>query len=115
MRLKSLLLVLMLNLVSLAWGQVASPQAPPSSTSGTQATSGEHHQKMMEMHKQHMEGMKADLEKMKASLEQMKANVAKISDPAEKARWQANVDMWQVMVGHMERMASTPAGEKKPQ
>jgi len=25
------------------------------------------------------------------------------------------VDMWQVMVGHMERMASTPAGEKKPQ
>ena len=117
MRLKSLLLVLMLTLACLAWGQDASPQAPPSSTSGTQATPGERHQnqKMMEMHKQHMEAMKADLEKMKASLEQMKANVAKISDPAEKARWQANVDMWQVMVGHMEQMASTPAAEKKAQ
>jgi len=114
MRLKSLLVALMLTLASLAWGQDASPQAPPSSTSGTQAPPGEHHQ-MMEMHKQHMEGMKADLEKMKASLEQMKANVAKISDPAEKARWQANVDMWQVMVGHMERMVSIPAAERKTQ
>jgi len=114
MRLKSLLLVLMLTLASFAWGQDASPQAPPSSTSGTQATPGEHHQ-MMEMHQQHMEAMKADLEKMKASLEQMRTNVAKISDPAEKARWQANVDMWQVMVGHMERMASIPDAGRKPQ
>jgi len=114
MRLKSFLLVLMLTLAALAWGQAASQQAPPSSTSGSQATPGEHHQ-MMEMHKQHMEGMKVDLEKMKASLKEMKANVAKISDPAEKARWQANVDMWQVMVGHMEKMASTPAAGEKPQ
>jgi len=105
----------MLTLASLAWGQDASPQAAPSSANGTQATPGERHQKMMEMHKQHMEAMKADLEQMKASLEPMKANVAKISDPAEKARWQANVDMWQVIVGHMEQMASTPAAEKKPQ
>ena len=44
------------------------------------------------------------LDKMKASLEQMKANVAKISDAGEKARWQSNVDLWTVMVGHMEQM-----------
>ena len=42
---------------------------------------------------------------MKASLEQLKANVAKIGETAEKARWQTNVDMWAVMVGHMEQMS----------
>jgi len=108
----NLLLVLMFSLTSLAWAQSAPPQAPPSSTSGAQATSGgpgsqmgaERRPKMMEMHKQHMQAMKADLEKVKASLDQMKANLTKISDPAEKERWQVNVDMWQVMVGHMEQM-----------
>ncbi len=34
----------------------------------------------------------------------MKSNVSGISDPAEKARWQTNVDMWTVLVGHMEQM-----------
>ncbi len=56
------------------------------------------------MHKKHADAMKADLDKMKASLDQMKANVAKISDSNERARWQANVDLWSDMVGHMEHM-----------
>ena len=34
----------------------------------------------------------------------MKANVAKIRNADEKVRWQANVDLWSAMVGHMERM-----------
>jgi hypothetical protein len=114
MKLKSLLLLMMFILTSLAWVQTASTQTPPSSDSRAQTAPGssqhmraehrENMQKMMEMRKQHMEAMKADLEKLKASLEHMKANLAKIKDGAEKERWQANVDMWQVMVGHMEEM-----------
>lgn len=34
----------------------------------------------------------------------MKANVAAINDANEKARWQSNVDMWETLVGHMDRM-----------
>lgn len=54
------------------------------------------------MHKQQMEAMKADMEKMKTSLAQMKANVSTISDPTENGRWQSNVDMWEVLIGHMD-------------
>ena len=137
MKLKSLLLVLMFILTSLAWAQDTASQAPPP-TSGTGSRDqrrSEDRQKMMEMHRQQMEAMKADMEKMKSSLAQMKTNVAKISDPGEKGRWQTNVDMWVVLVGHMEQMLkhmesmgpgmmhehgmggppSSPAVEKKPE
>jgi septal ring factor EnvC (AmiA/AmiB activator) len=110
MKLKSLLLLIMLILTSLAWVQTASTQTPPSSDNGAQTAPGssqnmraehrENMQKMMEMRKQHMEAMKADLEKLKASLEHMKANLAKIKDAAEKERWQANVDMWHLTYAH---------------
>lgn len=99
----SLFLVVILALVSLALAQNQPPQTPPPPP-GHHHDMGPDHQKMDAMHKQHMDAMKADLDKMKASLDQMKANVAKISDPNEKARWQSNVDLWTVMVGHMERM-----------
>ena len=98
----SLFLCVILALVSLSLAQDQASQPP--------ATPGHHHQmamdhqKMADMHKQHMEAMQADLDKMKASLDQMKSNVAGISDANEKARWQTNVDLWTVMVGHMEQM-----------
>jgi mono/diheme cytochrome c family protein len=63
--------------------------------------------KMEAMHKEHMEhmaAMKAQLQKLHAALDQMKANVDKITDADEKARWQANVDMWQTMVDHLDQM-----------
>ena len=102
---KTLLLTVLLTLASVAWAQTESaPAQTPPAKGGHDQMGMEHHHEMMEMHKQHMEAMKADLDKMKASLDQMKANVAKISDATEKARWQANVDMWTVMVGHMEQM-----------
>jgi hypothetical protein len=34
----------------------------------------------------------------------MKANLLTIKDTNEMARWRNNVDMWEVMVGHMDRM-----------
>jgi len=97
------LLAAMLCAASVAWGQGESPQ-PPMGGPGMTGPNGGQRQKMMEMHKQHLDAMKADVEKMKATLDQMKANVAKISDAGEKARWQSNVDLWTMMVGHMEHM-----------
>ena len=102
---KSLLLTVILTLAFVAWAQTESaPAQTPPSKGGHDQMGMEHHHEMMEMHKQHMAAMKADVDKMKASLDQLKANVDKISEPTEKARWQANVDLWAVMVGHMEQM-----------
>ena len=95
---KILLLIAILTLGCLGWAQTQS--TPPQ----TPAQKGMPHGNMGEMHKQHTDAMKADVDKMKTSLDQLKANVATISDAAEKARWQANVDMWTVVVGHMEEM-----------
>jgi len=101
------LLALMLSVSAVAWAQgeaTVPPPQPPLGGPGMTGPAGGPRQKMMEMHKQHLDAMKADVEKMKATLEQMKANVAKISDAGEKARWQNNVDLWAMMVGHMEQM-----------
>jgi hypothetical protein len=38
------------------------------------------------------------------AIAEMKANVLTIRDPNELARWRNNVDLWEAMVGHMERM-----------
>jgi len=108
MNYRSILPVLILALASLTFAQEAPQPAPPPQTPagspGMTGAGGAKRQKMMEMHKQHMAAMQADLDKMKAALEQMKTNVGSISDAAEKARWQSNVDLWTVMVGHMEQM-----------
>jgi TolA-binding protein len=105
MKFKTLLLAVLFTFVSVAWAQTQS-QAPtsPGGPGSRSQMRAEHRQKMMEMHKQQMEAMKADVEKMKASLAQMKTNVQGITDAKEKARWQANVDMWETMVGHMDGM-----------
>lgn len=89
-------------LVSLSLAQDQS--SPPPATPGHHHQMAMDYQKMADMHKQQMEAMQADVDKMKASLDQMKANVASIGDANEKARWQTNVDLWTVMVGHMEQM-----------
>jgi hypothetical protein len=44
------------------------------------------------------------LQKLHSDLDQMKANVYKITDASEKGRWQANVDMWQIIVNHLDQM-----------
>jgi hypothetical protein len=40
-----------------------------------------------------------------ATFDQMQANVAKITVQGEKERWQANADMWQVKLAHMDKLA----------
>ncbi len=44
---------------------------------------------------------------LKASLETMKANVAKVTEAGEKERWQANIDLWQLKLGHGRAIGKT--------
>jgi hypothetical protein len=101
MKIKGFLLVF--ALAPATWAQDKPAQAPPGPGSGNQMRA-EHRQEMMEMHKQEMEAVRADIEKMKSSLAQMKANLLTIKDPNELSRWRDNVDMWETVVTHMDRM-----------
>lgn len=105
MKLTKLVIVVLVALVSAVWAQDTQSQTapPPSSSQGTKGQMPRH-QHMMEMHKQEMDAMKADIEKMKSSLAQMKANLLTIKDTNELARWRNNADMWDTVIGHMERM-----------
>jgi hypothetical protein len=101
MRIKSFLLVLIFALAPVMRAQEKPAQTPPPGGSEAQA---EHRQKMMDMHKQEMGAMKADIGKMESSLAQMKAVVLTIRDPNELSLWRTNVDMWETVVAHMDRM-----------
>jgi hypothetical protein len=103
MKLKSVLVVLVFTLAPLLCAQEKPAQTPPGPGGGNQMRA-EHRQKMMEMHKQEMEAMKADIEKLKASLAEMKANILTIREPNELSRWRNNVDMWETVVNHIDRM-----------
>ena len=102
MKIKSFLLVLIFALTPAMWAQDKPAQAPPGLGGGNQMRA--EHRQMMEMHKQEMEAMRANIEKMKSSLAEMKANVLTIRDPNELSRWRNNVDMWETVVNHMDRM-----------
>jgi hypothetical protein len=102
MKVKSFLLVLLFASAPLVRAQ-EKPEPPPAGPGGSQMRA-EHRQKMMEMHKKEMEAMKADIEKMKSSLAEMKANILTIREPNELARWRNNVELWETVVGHMDRM-----------
>jgi hypothetical protein len=103
MKIESSLLVLMFALTPVMWAQEKPAQAPPGPAAGGQMPA-EHRQRMTEMDRQEMEAMKADIGKMKSSLAQMKAVVLTIRDPNELSLWRTNVDMWETVVAHMDRM-----------
>ena len=99
MKVKGFLLALILGLTRLMLAQ--EPQVPP--PVGSQAR-GERRQQKTEIHQQEMEAMKADIQNMKSALAQMKANLLTIKDVNEFARWRNNADLWETLVGHMERV-----------
>jgi hypothetical protein len=103
MKCLNLILALMFFFASLVHAQDV-PSQPMAGPGAHDQMQGERHQKMMEMHKQQMEAMQADVEKMKSSVAQMKADVAKMKNSDEKTRWQNNVDMWEIVIGHIDQM-----------
>lgn len=57
------------------------------------------------MHAQMMEQMKQNLQKMKSLLQEMKTNAAGLTGK-EKAAMDANVQLWQMMIDHMDQMVN---------
>jgi hypothetical protein len=93
---------------TLAMGQASSStsgaQDQGTTPSNRQQMRQERREHMQAMRQEHMEAMRADLDKLKKSLAAMQASIPNIKDVNERARWQDNVDMWQVLVRHMESM-----------
>jgi len=113
MKARGVLLAMVVVFASLAWAQNTPPQAPRAdvhshSAAGTakpaQTQPGMPADKgMAGMREQHMQEMKANLDKMHALLEQMKASVADM-DPKDQPAMQANIQMWQTMIDHLDAM-----------
>jgi hypothetical protein len=58
---------------------------------------------MSKMHEQMMNDMQADLDSMRSNLQKMKDQIGKVSDRGTKEQLQLNIDMWQSLIGHMDK------------
>lgn len=121
MKMRNILFVVVLAIPLLLCAQNTTPEPPASaqaqtgsgSAQGTTKSGTMHHEMkgeqggadMHAMHEQHMQEMKQSIAKMKTLLEQMKTNAAGLSGK-DKAAMDANVQLWQMMIGHMEEMMS---------
>ena len=50
-----------------------------------------------------MKDMQADLDSMRSNLQEMKDQIGKVSDRGTKEQLQLNIDMWQSLIGHMDK------------
>ncbi|MFB3916781.1 MAG: hypothetical protein ACE14M_08630 [Terriglobales bacterium] len=110
-----LIVVIVLVCGAMLWAQSTTPQTPPASTqteTGAGAAkstkkapgrTGKSMAEMQAMRAEHMQQMKADVQKMHTLLDQMKSDVAKM-DSKDQPAMQANIEMWQTLVNHMDRM-----------
>jgi TolA-binding protein len=111
---------------AMCFAQTTTPQTPPPGAQGqtgagaTQGATparprrgGMDMQGMQQMHQQHLQEAKEQLAKMHQLLDQLKSNVNNM-DQKERAYAQANVDLWQMMVSHLDmmvqHMSEMPAG-----
>ncbi len=115
MKFGSFVFVLVLVISLAAWAQDA-PSSQQSSTraqagSGQRAASNvaagqgaQHRERMQAMCREHIEAMKNDVQKMHSAFDKMKGNIAGIGNADEKALWQANLDMWQIVIDQHDQM-----------
>ncbi len=103
MKLSILFLAGVVAIATLSSAQTSTTPPPPGSPDNMGAM---HHgaDNMGGMH-DHMQDMKQSVAKMKSLLEQMKANAAGLSGK-DKAAMDANVQLWQMMIDHMDQMAN---------
>jgi hypothetical protein len=100
----------------LVWAQSTTSQTPPPSAQGesaagstksTQTQPGARPGRPMgqsqDMHHQQMQDIQASLAKMHALLNSMRAGYATMNTKDQPAM-QANIEMWQLMLDHMDRM-----------
>ncbi len=114
MRARHFIVIAAMIWAMMAWAQSTTPQTPPAESqaqSGAGAAQSTQTQPGMRagkgmagMHEQHMQQMKANMTRMQALLAQMRSAYANM-DAKDKPAMQANIEMWQMMVDHMNQMA----------
>lgn len=109
MKLRTMIVGLVLTAVPM-WAQNTAPQAAKDAAPGTQAAQSAQAApkpgaKMRAMHEKHMQEMKQSIAKMKTLLEEMKTNAAGMTGK-DKAAWDANIQLWQMMIDHMDKMVN---------
>jgi len=62
------------------------------------------------MHQQHVQAMKTQVDQMRSKVEAMKANLPSVKDSALKQQLQNDVDLWEMMVNHMDQMSKMMEG-----
>jgi hypothetical protein len=94
----------------LVWAQSTTPQTPPSTQGGSaagqtqpEARPGGRMGGSQEMHGQEMQEIQASLARMHALLNSMRAGYSTM-DTKDQPAMQANIEMWQMMLDHMDRM-----------
>jgi Class III cytochrome C family len=113
MKTRSMFFSVFVVFTSMVWAQYTLAQAPSAdvhSHSATDTAKPAQEQPGMPadkstagMREQHMQEMKANLDKMHALLEKMKTSVAGM-DPKDQPAMQANIQMWQMMIDHLDAM-----------
>jgi TolA-binding protein len=81
-----------------------SQTAPPAGSGPNAQRRAERRQRMQQMRQQHMQMMKDQIDKMTAKLNDMKSAAANITDENGKKMAQDNIDMWQMLLDHMNQM-----------
>ncbi len=112
MKIGTLILGLIVGSASM-WAQTNTPQtstqggtqSKPSGTMGSMQSPMMHDQHGAQMGGMQQQQMKQSVAEMKALLEQMKTNAASMTGK-DKAAWDANVQLWQKMIDHMDQMTS---------
>jgi len=77
---------------AVAFAQNASSPAPPT-------------------HEEHMDAMRADIQKLNLSLNSIRASIPRINNLDERNRWEQTIEMWQVLINHMQQMAGEHEGQ----
>lgn len=113
MKLRSLAVAAIVMFAACVWAQSTPPadaqgQTGAGATKSTQKTPGTGKgpagaQGMGAMHAQHMQQMQADIAKMQSLLNSMRTNVSSM-DPKDQPAMMNNIELWQMMVDHMNEM-----------
>ena len=64
---------------------------------------------------EHMSAMRGDIQKLNMSLNSIRSSIPRINDLDERNRWQQTIEMWQVVINHMQQMSEQHGAEGAPE
>jgi uncharacterized protein YpuA (DUF1002 family) len=75
---------------------------------------GDHNQQHMQAMHEHMNAMRADIQKLNMSLNSIRSSLPRINNLDERNRWEQTIEMWQVLINHMQQMTGEHEGHGAP-